>query len=66
MTAQTSRRDKARYPRKAKIIAAVEIARQLDLDVAGFEVSPDGSIRVFEARAQPQPTSLFDQLKDQL
>ena len=57
---------KARYPTREKIKYAIETARALDLDVAGFEVSPDGTIRVFEARALPQPTSLFDQLEDQL
>lgn len=57
---------KAGYPTKAKIKAAVEVARELHLDVAGFEVSPDGSIRVFESRAQPQPGNAFDRYEGEL
>lgn len=38
------------YPRKSEIQRAVETARSLGLDVAGYEVKPDGSIRVFEVR----------------
>ncbi|RIA37509.1 hypothetical protein DFR49_3394 [Hephaestia caeni] len=59
-------RIKPAYANKAKIRNLVETARELGLDVAGIEVSPDGSIRVVEARAIPRPTSLFDQLEDQL
>lgn len=68
MNALTATRQKARYPTRAKIKAAVEIARELGLDVAGFEVSPDGSIRVLESRAaaSPPPVSDFDRYKDQL
>jgi hypothetical protein len=67
MNAQSSKREKARYPHKAKIIAAVQVARELGLDVAGFEVSPDGAIRVFEAPAAPAtPQNDFDRFKDQL
>lgn len=49
------------YPRRAEIERAVEAGKACGLDVAGYEVSPDGSIRVFEARAMPKhkPTA-FD------
>lgn len=39
------------YPRKSDIQRAVETARSLGLDVGGYEVKPDGTIRVFEVRA---------------
>lgn len=58
---------KARYPHKAKIVAAVALARELGLDVAGYEVSADGAIRVFEARAEAKkPQTDFDRFEDQL
>lgn len=66
MNAQSPARLKARYPTKAKIKAAVEIARELGLDVAGFEVSPDGSIRVLESRIVPQPGNDFDRFEAEL
>jgi hypothetical protein len=68
MNAQTSKPKKACYPHKAKVLSYVQIARDLGLDVAGFEVSPNGSIRVFEAPAAPAtaPQSDFDRFKDQL
>jgi len=65
VNAQT-RIPKPAYPGKVAIRHAVETARGLGLDVAGFEVSPDGTIRVMEARAMPKPTetgSLYDKLK---
>lgn len=68
MNAQTSKRDKARYATKPKIKAMVEIARELGLDVAGFEVSPDGAIRVFEAAPAPAaaPVNDFDKFESEL
>ena len=36
------------YPTKAAIQRAVETARSVGLDVAGYEVKPDGTIRVFD------------------
>lgn len=57
---------KAAYPTKAKIKAAIEVARELHLDVAGFTVSPDGSIHVFESRAQPAPGNDFDRWESEL
>ena len=49
MTAQA----RINYPTKALIKRAVDAAREAGLDVAGFEVSADGSIRIMEARALP-------------
>jgi hypothetical protein len=66
MGVETRSLTKAHYPTKAKIKAAVEVARELKLDVAGFEVSPDGSIRIFESRAQPKPGNEFDRWESEL
>lgn len=55
---------KPRYATKAKIRLAVETARELGLDVAGFTLAPDGAIQVIEARAMPKPQDLFDQLEE--
>ena len=38
------------YPTKPAIQRAVEIARSVGLDVGGYEVKPDGTIKVFEVR----------------
>ncbi|WP_447727243.1 hypothetical protein [Sphingomonas koreensis] len=65
MNAQT--KFKAHYPTSAKVKTFVMVARELGIDVAGFEVSPDGTIRIVEARAAPQePLSDFDRYKDEL
>ena len=60
----------ARYPTKAKITAAIQLARELGLDVAGFEISADGHIRIMEARmATPDArggATAFDRFQDQL
>ncbi len=53
-TAQTSQADsKAHYPTKAKVLAQIEVARTAGLDVAAFEVSPDGTIRILGSSAFP-------------
>jgi hypothetical protein len=56
---------KPAYPGKVAIRHAVEAARALGLDVGGFEVTPEGTIRVLEARAlTKQPADdLFSQLE---
>jgi hypothetical protein len=54
------------YPRKVEIERAVAAAKACGLDVAGFEVSPDGSIRIMEARAVAHVENDFDRWKDQL
>lgn len=52
---------RAAYPGKVAIRHVVEAAKAAGLDVAGIEVSADGSIRIMEARAVPSPaTSEFD------
>lgn len=52
------------YPGKVAIKHVVAAAKGAGIDVAGVEVSPDGTIRVVEARAIPQvPPTLFDQLE---
>jgi len=56
-----------RYPRKAEIARAVEAAKACGLDVSGIEVSPDGTIRIVEARAVPkQPANDFERYQDRL
>lgn len=64
MNASSKLKGARAYPGKVAIRHAVEAARALGLDVAGFEVSPDGTIRVIEARAIPaRPDNLFDKLE---
>ena len=49
------------YPTKAKVHAALEYAREAGLDVAGFEVAPNGTIRVLTPAAFPAaPQDEFD------
>lgn len=58
---------KLRYPRKAVIERTVAAAKACGLDVAGIEVSPDGTIKIVEARAVPTPPANdFDRYADQL
>lgn len=54
------------YPRKVEITRAIEAAKACGLDVAGFEVSPAGIIRVMEARASSPPNDEFDRWNDRL
>ncbi len=42
------------YPKKIEITRVVAAARDAGLDVAGIEVSADGSIKIIEARAMPK------------
>jgi hypothetical protein len=55
-----------KLPTKAEIARAIDAARACGIDVAGFEVSRDGSIRVYEARSLPRRGNTFDQFADQL
>lgn len=55
-----------RYPRKVEIVRAIGAAKACGLDVAGVEVSPDGTIRIVEARAIPQPKDVFSEWEDKL
>lgn len=54
-----------RYPRKAEIERTVAAAKACGLDVAGIEVSPDGTIRIMEARVVAD-TNDFDRFADRL
>ena len=54
---------KSSYPHKRKVDWAIRIARDNDLDVAGFAVSPDGTIRGFDARSAAQPADEFERLE---
>mgnify|MGYP000297679449 CR=1 FL=1 len=65
-TAAARKPDKARYPNITKVRTFVKLARELGIDVAGFEVSPDGAIRIVEARASPDVMTDFDRYKDEL
>ena len=53
------------YPRKAQIERLVSAAKACGLDVTGIEVSPDGTIRIMEARAVADRTD-FDRYADKL
>jgi hypothetical protein len=51
------------YPRKSEIKRAILAARDCGIDVAGFEVFPDGRIVIVEARANPvQAMDEFERL----
>lgn len=47
------------YPKKIEITRLIAAARDAGIDVGGFEVSPDGSIRIMEARMIPQAKDAF-------
>jgi hypothetical protein len=54
------------YPTQRAIAHVVNAAKKLGIDVAGVEVSPDGTIRAVDARvAVAPPASLFDELEQQ-
>lgn len=53
---------KPKYATRAKIRLAIETARDLGLDPAGFTLLPDGAIQVLEARAMPKAEDLFERL----
>ncbi len=55
-----------RYPRKAEIERAVQAAKACGIDVCGFEVSPNGVIRIIEARGVQAPANDFDRWADKL
>lgn len=57
----------ASFPTKALIARTVAAARACGIDVAGFEVSAGGQIRVFDARAQAsRPDNDFDRWENEL
>lgn len=43
------------YPSRPAIRRAVDLARELGIDVAGFEVAPGGVIRILGSGAFPVP-----------
>lgn len=58
---------KFRYPRNAQIERMIRAAKACGIDVAGFEVSPEGHIRIMEARVTPAtPANDFERFQDQL
>jgi len=55
------------YPSKAQITRVLQAAKAFGIDVAGFEVSPDGTIRIMEARAvKPAPANDFERFEARL
>lgn len=62
----TQARAKIRYPRKSEIQRAIEAGRACGLDVAGYEVGPDGIIRIMEPRARQNAGNDFDRWADRL
>ncbi|WDA36452.1 hypothetical protein [Sphingobium sp. YC-XJ3] len=60
-----------RYPTKAAIdkavAAMIAAAEKAGIDVGAVEVSPDGRIRIVDARAvMPSPANEFDRWESQL
>lgn len=55
-----------KYPRKAEIQRLVRAAREAGIDVGGFEVSPEGVIRILPAAAMVKPATAFDEWADRL
>jgi hypothetical protein len=43
------------YPGKMAIRRAVEIARDLNIDVAGFEITAEGTIKIIDRSMVPNP-----------
>ena len=54
------------YPTKAVIARLIEAARTSGLDVCGFEASPNGTVRIMEARARSESLNDFDRYEGQL
>lgn len=56
-----------RYPTKAQIERTIAAARACGIDVAGFEITSDGAIRIIEPRAAPSiPMNDFERYMDKL
>ena len=66
----TGKRQRRQYATDKQVERAVDLARRCGLDVAGFEVSADGTIRILDARAMSKtpaaPANDFDRFMDQL
>jgi len=54
------------YPGKVAIRHAIEAARRAGVDVGGFEISPDGTIRILDARTVQKPQDEFERWADRL
>lgn len=54
------------YTTKATIARMIEAARASGLDVCGFETTPDGIIRIIEARAAQATANDFDRWQAKL
>jgi hypothetical protein len=54
------------YPTKALIERVVAAARASGIDVSGFEVFPDGRIKIVDARAKGEPANDFDRWEKEL
>lgn len=55
---------KAHYAGAVAIKRVIAAARKAELDVAGVEALPDGTIRVLDARLAPKPaTDLFEEFE---
>ena len=54
------------YPTRTIITRLMEAAKISGLDISSIEVSPDGTVRVAEARAKSESTNDFDRWEGQL
>lgn len=60
------RMKKRSYAPPSKISQMIEAARKSGLDICSFEVSPDGTIRMMEARAPGSAPNDFDRWEARL
>ena len=51
---------KAVYPRKATIERTIAAARAAGMKVGGFEVEPDGTIRILTERTAPAVNDAYE------
>lgn len=55
------------YPGKVALRRAIDAAKACGVDVGAIEVSPDGAIRIIDARAVPKaPVDEFARWEDKL
>jgi len=54
---------KALYPTKAKIARALDAAREAGIKIGGYEIAPDGTIRVLSEASASRPVSAYDEWK---
>lgn len=57
---------RASYPHRADIKRVVAAARDSGIDPAVIEMSPDGTIRIIEARAASAPADEFSKWESRL